>query len=105
MSVLSLHVEAGTPALRRTLLRHLVQSRYAAASAGSPDWSLRSLEQIHEAAGNAPSIEATAAALTRLEASGLVATVLTTGGATLWNATPAGVTAFDYAFELGELAA
>ena len=104
MSVLLFPVEAGTRGLRRELLRHLVQSRYAAASAGGPAWALRTFDQVHEVAGraSAPTTDYTRQALKALESLGLVETVAGIEGITNWRATPAGVRAMDQSHECAE---
>lgn len=107
MSVLLFPVEAGTRGLHRELLLHLVQSRYAAASASSPDCALRSLAQLHEAVGHAsaPTVEHAVEGLSALEGLGLVETIPDATGLTTWRATAEGVRAIDRTHEHAEMRA
>lgn len=96
MSAPTFRVHAGTRGLNRELLHHLVQSRYAAASAGSPAWAVRSFDQVHEAAGHtsAPTAEHTRAALDELESLGLIHAIRRADG-DHFAATPEGVRAVN----------
>lgn len=107
MSVLLFPVEAGTRGLRRELLLHLVQSRYAAASAGSPDWAVREFAQLHDAVGHAsaPTAGHVTEALEALASLGLVERAVTADGAVAWLATAAGVRAIDRTHDRAELRA
>ncbi len=107
MSVLTFPVEAGTRGLRRELLHHLVESRYAAALAGSPAWAVRSFAQIHESVGHAcaPTTEHTREALLALTSLGLIESVDAAAGSARWRATPAGVRVIDRSHEYAEMRA
>lgn len=96
MSAPTFRVHAGTRGLNRELLHHLVQSRYAAASAGSPAWAVRSFEQVHEAAGHtsAPTPEHTREALAELQSLGFIHAIERAGGQ-FFAATPEGVRAVN----------
>jgi hypothetical protein len=92
-----MNILPGHPGLLNSILRHLVNSRYSAVSMGNPNWGLRSLDDVHAAAGrsHAVTLEDTRSALAELESHALVEVDHSIKSAPRWRATSAGALSLE----------
>jgi hypothetical protein len=95
-----LHYSPGVRGLENAILEHLVQSRYAAAVAGAPEWGIRSAAEVQHFAGtdHHATLAQTEAALRALEGRGLIV-VDSHGDTSGWRASTDGAAAIDHAID------
>lgn len=93
-----LGVAPGRLGLPRLILRHLVESRYAATEAGGLSWAMRSAGDIYAVAGGGAGIAMidTQHTLEVLRSHGLVEAITVAPGTTRWMATKAGASAVEH---------